>query len=89
VPGEERFGASQPLGGDEDVAAPPQHEGTPPFAADPVADLVAHNGPKDAERYSIVQVEVPPLDQDASGKEYGLAWQRHPGALKHHPEGDD
>jgi hypothetical protein len=41
------------------------------------------------ERYGIPKVEVPPLDQDASGKEYGLPGQRHPGALQHHPEEDD
>src|SRR5215217_6016348 len=89
VPGEERLGAGQPLRGDEEVAAPPQHEGTAPLAADPVAYLVAQNGPKDAERYRVPQVEVPPLDQDARGKEYGLAWQGHPGALQHHSEEDD
>src|SRR5215212_9200162 len=81
VPGEERLGAGQPLGGDEEVAAPTQHERSAPLASDPVADLVAKDGPKDAKRYRIPQVEVPPLDQDARGQEYGLAGQRHPGAL--------
>jgi hypothetical protein len=29
------------------------------------------------------------MDQDTGGEEYGLTGQRHPGALKHHPEEDD
>jgi hypothetical protein len=32
---------------------------------------------------------VPPLGQDAGGKEDGLAGERHSGALQHHPEEDD
>src|SRR5215208_1754344 len=89
MPLEERFGASQPLGGDEDVASPTQHERAPPSAPHPVADLVPDHGPQDAEHYDIPQVEVPPLDQDACCQEYGLAGQRHPCALQHHPEEDD
>ena len=38
---------------------------------------------------SSAQVEVPPLDKDAGGQEDGLPRERHPGALKHHPEEDD
>src|SRR5215208_4579580 len=89
MPLEERLGAGQPGRGDEEVAAPPQHERSASLASDPVAYLVAKDGPKDAKRYRIPQVEVPPLDQDASGKDYGLAGQRHPGALQHYPEEDD
>jgi hypothetical protein len=51
VPAEERFGASQPLGGDEGVASPAQHERTAPFAADPVADLVAQDCPEYPEHH--------------------------------------
>src|SRR5215217_8416404 len=89
VPLEERFGASQPHGGDKDVAAPPQDERTPPFASYPVADLVPDDSPQDAEHYGVPEVEVSPLDQDACCKEYGLAGQGHPRALKHHPEEDN
>src|SRR5215213_785767 len=67
VPLEERFGAGQPLRGDEDIAAPPQDERAPPLAPEPVADLVPDDGPKDAEHDGIPQVEVPALDQDARG----------------------
>src|SRR5215217_5362917 len=89
MPLEERFGAAQPLGGDEDVAAPTQHEPASPSSADPVADLIPDHGSQDAEHYDVAQVEASPLDQDACGQEYGLAGQGHPGALKHHPEEDD
>src|SRR5215212_4466472 len=89
VPIEERFGASQPLGGDQDVAAPPQDERTPPLASDPVADLVADDGPQDAEHDGVPEVEVSLLDQYSGGEEYGLAGQRHPRALEHHPKEDD
>src|SRR5215213_11775671 len=47
MPLEERFGASQPLGGDQDVASPTQHERASPSSAHPVADLVADHGPQD------------------------------------------
>src|SRR5215217_3434740 len=86
---EERFGASQPLGGYEDVAAPTQHERASPSSADPVADLVADYSPQDTEHDDVAQVEASPLDQDACCKEYGLAGQGHPCALEHHPEEDD
>src|SRR5215212_2262647 len=89
MPLEERFGASQPLGGYEDVAAPTQHERASPSSADPVADLVADHGPQDTEHDDVAQVEASPLDQDACCKEYGLAGQGHPCALEHHPEEDD
>src|SRR5215213_5988558 len=89
MPIEERFGASQPPRGYEDVSSPTQHERASPSAPHPVADLVADHGPKDAEHDGIPQVEVSPLDQDACCKEYGLAGQRHPGALEHHSEEDD
>src|SRR5215207_1773380 len=89
MPLEERFGASQPLGGYEDVASPTQHERASPSSADPVSDLVAYHGPQDAEDDDVAQVEASPLDQDACCKEYGLAGQGHPGALEHHPEEDD
>ncbi len=45
-------------------------------------------GTRDAEGYGIAQVEVPALDHEAGGQEYGLARQRHAGALQHHPEED-
>src|SRR5215208_962246 len=89
MPPEERLGACQSLGCDEDVAPPPQDEWSAPLAPEPVADLVPNNGPQDAEHDGIAQVKVPPLDQDAGGEEYGLAGQRYPGALEHHPEEDD
>src|SRR5215212_4981926 len=89
MPLEERFGASQPLGGYEDVAAPTQHERASPSSADPVADLVADYSPQDTEHDDVAQVEASPLDQDACCKEYGLAGQGHPCALEHHPEEDD
>src|SRR5215216_1884402 len=89
VPPEERLGASQPLGGDEDVAPPPQDEGSPPLAPDPVADLVTDNGTQDAEHYGITEVEVPPLGEDTSCQENRLTGQRHSGALKHHPKEDE
>jgi hypothetical protein len=63
---------------------------TPPAAYPaPVADLVSHHGPHDAEGYRVAQVEVPALDQEAGGQEYGLARQGHAGALQHHPEEED
>jgi hypothetical protein len=37
----------------------------------------------------VPQIEVPALDQDARGKEYGLARQGHARALKHHFKKDD
>src|SRR5215207_263988 len=89
VPLEERFGASQPLGGYEDVASPPQDEGSAPLASDPIADLVPDDGPHDAEHDGIPKVQVSSLDQDAGGQEYGLTGQGHARALKHHPEEDD
>src|SRR5215212_4115588 len=64
VPLEERFGACQPLGGDQDVAPPSQDEGSAPLASDPVSDLVADHGSQDAEDYDVAKVEVPPLDKD-------------------------
>src|SRR5215207_11272671 len=72
VPIEERFGTCQPLGADQDVAPPTQDEPAPPFAPDPVADLVPDNGTQDAEHDGIPQVKMSLLDQDAGGKEYGL-----------------
>src|SRR5215213_3315196 len=89
MPPEERLGACQSLGCDEDVAPPPQDEWSAPLAPEPVADLVPNNGPQDAEHDGIAQVKVPPLDHDAGGEEYGLAGQRYPGALEHHPAEDD
>src|SRR5215203_3584808 len=89
VPLEERFGTCQPLGADEDVAPPPQDEGSLPFAPDPVADLVPDNGTQDAEHDGITEVEVPPLGEDTSCQENRLTGQRHSGALKHHPKEDD
>src|SRR5215208_4444004 len=89
VPIEERFGASQPLGGDEDVASPTQHERAPTFAADPVADLVSHHSAEDAEEDHVSKIQSAPLNQDAGGEQDGITGQRHPGALQHHPEEDD
>src|SRR5215203_2850253 len=89
VPIEERFGTCQPLGADEDVAPPNPDEPAPPFAPDPVADLVPDNGPQDAEHDGIPQVKMSLQDQDAGGKEYGLTRQRHSRALQHHPKEDD
>src|SRR5215217_7226189 len=84
MPLEERFGASQPLRGYQDEAAPTQHERASPSAPHPVADLVADHGPKDAEHYGIPQVEVSALDQDAGG---ARAWGRSSSAgLTEDPE---
>jgi hypothetical protein len=89
VAGEECFGAGETLGGNEDVAAPPQDEGPSPLAAYPVADLVSDHGPQGAEEDGVSEVQLALLGEDARGYEDGLARQRHPRALGHHPEEDD
>jgi hypothetical protein len=65
MPPEERFGASETLGGDQDVASPPQDEGAPTFAPDPVTDLVSHYSAEDAEEDHPSKIQSAPLNQDA------------------------
>src|SRR5215207_8996970 len=89
VPGEERFGTSETLGGDKEVASPPEDEGAATFAADPVADLVSHHSAEDAEEDHVSKIQTGPLNQDAGGEEYGLTGQWNPSALQHHPKEDD
>src|SRR5829696_481656 len=87
--GEERFRPRKPLGGDPRVAAPPQHERASPFAAYPVPDLIADHRAEYAEHDGVPHVEVASLCQDPGGYEDGLARERHPGTLHHHPKEDD
>ena len=58
---EERFRASQPLRGDEDVAAANAARTDAHSSAHPRADLVPEPGPQDAERDDVAPVEVPPM----------------------------
>ena len=52
--------------------------------ADPVADLVTDDGPKDAERYGATEAEVALLDQHVGGKEYGSARETDACGPEHH-----
>jgi hypothetical protein len=85
VANEKRFGACETLGRDKDVASVAEYEGSAPFAADPVADLVPYNGAEYAEEDGAPEAQVSPLNQDARGDQDGLAGQGHPHALGHHP----
>jgi hypothetical protein len=86
MPGEERLGALQPLGCDQDVASVAEYKGTPPLAAGPVAHLISHHGAKDAEEDRVPDIQATPLGQNARGEEDGLPRQRNPRTLGHHPE---
>ena len=87
--GEEGLRPSQPLGGDEYVATPPEDEWPATYSANPVTNLVAYHGAQDPEDDGVPEVEVPPLGHDTRGQEDGLSGQRHPRALEHHAEEDN
>src|SRR5215210_670362 len=62
---EESFHPLQALWRELHVAPPPQDERSSRLVAHPVADLVAYDGPEDAEDYGAPEAEVALLDQHA------------------------
>src|SRR5215210_4303767 len=64
---EESFGSLQALRGELHVVPPLQDEGSSPFVAHPVTDLVADDGSEDAKYYGIPEVKVALLNQYAAG----------------------
>src|SRR5215204_1491900 len=64
---EESFDSLQALGDELHISPPLQDEGSSPFVAHPVTDLVAGNGPKDAKHYGLPEVQTALLNQYASG----------------------
>src|SRR5215211_2244555 len=65
---EEPFDLLQALWGKLNVPPPLQDERSSCSVADQVTDLIADDGPEDAERYGLPEVEVALLNQHASGQ---------------------
>src|ERR671911_1463866 len=63
---EESFDSLQALWGELHIASPLQDELSSSFVAHPITDLIADDGSKDAEQYSVPEVEVALLNQYAS-----------------------
>src|SRR5215210_9536341 len=67
VADEESFDSLQALRGELYIVPPLQDEGSSPFVAQPVTDLVADDGSKDAKYYGVPEFQVALLNQYASG----------------------
>src|SRR5215210_8413199 len=86
---EEPFDPLQALRRELHVAPPLQDERSSRLVAHPVADLVADDGPEDAEDYGAPEAEVTLLDQHPGGQEYGRARERYTHRPEHHAKEDD
>src|SRR5215208_610127 len=86
---EETFHPLQALRGELHVAPPLQDERPSRLVAHPVADLVADDGPEDAEDYGAPEAEVTLLDQHPRGQEYGRTREGDAHGPEHHAEEDD